>query len=34
MYNIDISSTEIRNNINSKYIDKEVYEYIKENNIY
>ena len=31
---IDISSTEIRNNINSKYIDKEVYEYIKENNIY
>lgn len=31
---IEISSTEIRNNIESKYLDKEVYNYIKENNLY
>lgn len=31
---IEISSTEIRNDINSKYLDKEVYNYIKENNLY
>ena len=31
---IDISSTEIRNNLNSKYIDKKVLEYIKKYNLY
>lgn len=31
---IDISSTEIRHNLNSKYLDKRVYEYILKNNLY
>ncbi len=31
---IDISSTEIRNNLSSKYLDKRVLDYIKENNLY
>ena len=31
---IKISSTEIRNNINNKYLDKEVLDYIKNNNLY
>ena len=31
---ISISSTEIRNNLNNKYLDKEVLDYIKKNNLY
>ena len=33
---ISISSTQIRNNVDdmSKYLDKQIYEYIKENNLY
>ena len=31
---IKISSTEIRNNLNSKYLDKEILDYIKEKNLY
>lgn len=31
---INISSTEIRKNLNSKYLDKRVYKYILENNLY
>lgn len=30
----DVSSTNIRKNISSKYLDKEVLNYIKENNLY
>ena len=32
--NIDISSTEIRNNLNNKYLHKKVYNYIIKNNLY
>ena len=31
---IDVSSTEIRNNLNNEYLDKRVLNYIKENNLY
>lgn len=31
---IDISSTELRENLNSKYIDKKVLDYIKKNNLF
>ena len=31
---IDISSSEIRNNLNSKYLDRKVLMYIKDNNLY
>ncbi len=31
---IDISSSEIRNNLNDEYLDKRVYEYILKNNLY
>ena len=31
---IKVSSTEIRNNLNSKYLDKKVLDYIKENHLY
>lgn len=31
---IDISSTEIRNKLKSKYLDKRVYKYILKNNLY
>ena len=31
---IDISSSEIRNNLNSKYLDRKVLKYIKDNNLY
>lgn len=31
---IDISSTEIRNNLTDKFLDKEIYNYIKNNNLY
>lgn len=31
---IKISSTEIRNNLNNKYLDKKVLDYIKEHNLY
>ncbi len=31
---INISSTEIRKNLSSKYLDKKVIDYIKENNLY
>ena len=31
---IDISSTEIRNNLNSKYLDKKVREYINKNKLF
>ena len=31
---IDISSTEIRNNLNSDYLDRKVLNYIKKNNLY
>lgn len=30
----DISSSEIRNNLNSKYLDRKVLKYIKDNNLY
>ena len=32
--NINISSTEIRNNLNPKYLDKKVLKYIKKNKLY
>ena len=32
--NIDISSTEIRNNLNNRYLDNKVLRYIKKNNLY
>ena len=31
---LDISSTEIRSNLDNKYLDKRVLEYIKKNNLY
>ncbi len=31
---IDVSSTEIRNNLDNEYLDKRVLEYIKNNNLY
>ena len=31
---IDISSTKLRNNLDSKYLDKKVLSYIKKNNLY
>ena len=31
---INISSTEIRNNMDTKYLPKDVYDYIKRNNLY
>ncbi len=31
---INISSTEIRNNLNNKYLDKKVLDYIKKHNLY
>ena len=31
---IDVSSTAIRNNLSSKYLDKKVIDYIKEHNLY
>ncbi len=31
---IDISSSEIRDNLNNKYLDKKVLDYIKKNNLY
>ena len=31
---IDVSSTEIRNNLDNRYLDKRVLEYIKKNNLY
>ena len=31
---IDISSTELRENLNNKYIDKKVLDYIKKNNLF
>ena len=31
---ISVSSTEIRNKLNSKFLDKKVLDYIKENNLY
>ena len=31
---VDISSSEIRNNLNSKYLDKRVLDYIKKNDLY
>ena len=33
-FNQSISSTEIRKNLNSKYLDKKVLKYIKEQNLY
>lgn len=32
--NVNISSTEIRNNLNPKYLDKKVLKYIKKNKLY
>ncbi len=32
--NINISSTEIRNNLNEKYLDKKILKYIKDNKLY
>ena len=31
---LNVSSTEIRNNLNNEYLDKRVLEYIKKNNLY
>ena len=31
---VNISSTEIRNHLDSKYLDKRVFKYIKENHLY
>ena len=31
---LDVSSTEIRNNLNNRYLDKRVLEYIRTNNLY
>ena len=31
---LDVSSTEIRNNLDNEYLDKRVLEYIKKNNLY